>query len=123
MDFRLLNNQKAPIMMYIRVSNAVIISSGETGFLCLNIPSKYVISVLLTSDACHTDCLGELVLCDHILKRFGLPFCRLGERRISARKHRLDADNAKIVRVGLEEVMVEEFVEGKGGSSGVNTFC
>ncbi|XP_046335662.2 prostamide/prostaglandin F synthase-like, partial [Haliotis rufescens] len=41
------------------------------------------------------------------------PFCRLGARQLSALKPQLDANNVRLIAIGLEEIGVEEFVEGK----------
>ncbi|XP_045162127.2 prostamide/prostaglandin F synthase-like [Mercenaria mercenaria] len=39
------------------------------------------------------------------------PFCRLGAKRLSELKPRLDENNVRLVGIGLEEVGVEEFVK------------
>ncbi|XP_046547532.1 prostamide/prostaglandin F synthase-like, partial [Haliotis rubra] len=41
------------------------------------------------------------------------PFCRLGARQLSTLKPQLDANNVRLIAIGLEEIGVEEFVEGK----------
>ena len=47
------------------------------------------------------------------LRRFGWQFCRVYSRRLSTLKPHLDANNVRMVGVGLEELGVEEFVKGK----------
>lgn len=39
--------------------------------------------------------------------------CRLGAKQLSAIKPQLDANNVRLVGVGVEELGVEEFVQGK----------
>lgn len=48
----------------------------------------------------------------HFLRRFGWPLCRLGAKQLSAIKPQLDANNVRLVGVGVEELGVEEFVQG-----------
>ncbi|XP_060590204.1 prostamide/prostaglandin F synthase-like [Ruditapes philippinarum] len=43
----------------------------------------------------------------------GEPFCRLGAKRLSELKPRLDENNVRLVGIGLEEVGVDEFVKGE----------
>ncbi len=40
-------------------------------------------------------------------------YCRLAAREVSAIKPILDSNNVKLVGVGLEDLGVEEFLEGK----------
>lgn len=54
----------------------------------------------------------------HFLRRFGWPLCRLGAKQLSAIKPQLDANNVRLVGVGVEELGVEEFVQGKYWSGG-----
>lgn len=54
----------------------------------------------------------------HFLRRFGWPLCRLGAKQLSAIKPQLDANNVRLVGVGVEELGVEEFVQGNYWAGG-----
>jgi len=47
------------------------------------------------------------------LRRFGWQYCRLSARELSSLKPQLDAHNVRMVGIGLEELGVEQFVQGK----------
>lgn len=46
------------------------------------------------------------------LRRFGWPFCRLSAKQLSLIKPQLDANNVRLVGIGLEEVGLEQFIQG-----------
>lgn len=47
------------------------------------------------------------------LRRFGWQFCRLAAKQLSDIKPQLDAHNVRLVGIGVEELGVEDFVNGK----------
>lgn len=46
-------------------------------------------------------------------RRFGWPFCRLAAKQLSGIKPQLDAKNVRLVGIGVEELGVQEFIDGK----------
>ena len=46
-------------------------------------------------------------------RRFGWPFCRLAAKQLSGIKQELDAHNVRLVGIGVEELGVKEFIDGK----------
>jgi len=46
-------------------------------------------------------------------RRFGWPFCRLAAKQLSGIKPKLDAHNVRLVGIGVEELGVQEFMDGK----------
>lgn len=57
------------------------------------------------------------------LRRFGCrPFCRLSAKQLSLIKPQLDANNVRLVGIGLEEVGLEQFIQGDFFNGGVLIF-
>lgn len=56
------------------------------------------------------------------LRRFGWPFCRLSAKQLSLIKPQLDANNVRLVGIGLEEVGLEQFIQGDFFNGGVLNF-
>ena len=46
------------------------------------------------------------------MRRFGWPFCRIGAKQLSALKPQLDANNVRLIGIGLEELGLEDFQKG-----------
>ncbi|GBL76208.1 Prostamide/prostaglandin F synthase [Araneus ventricosus] len=46
-------------------------------------------------------------------RRFGCQFCRLAAKQLSEIKPKLDEHNVRLVGIGVEEIGVKEFIDGK----------
>lgn len=53
------------------------------------------------------------------LRRFGWPFCRLSAKQLSTIQPQLAANNVRLIGIGLEEVGVEQFIQGGFFTGGV----
>ena len=114
------------LLAIAEISRLLLVSIAEQAGLCLtwsNIPKTgFLLTMLIYVSSLQNVAMESLWAKQPVvitfLRRFGWPFCRLGARQLSTLKPRLDANNVRLVGVGLEELGVEEFVKGeffKGG--------
>jgi len=78
----------------------------------VSIADNVVRSVATKEDTTFKELWKEQTCVIIFLRRFGWPFCRLAAREISQIHSQLKENNTRLIAIGLEQLGVEEFVEG-----------